>query len=107
MRCGNHDAANSRSHANGHHANGHQSLGSALTAERIVLWRLRGSLDELACAVRCTSYGYTLCLELAGEPILLELQANEEVLADKAARLETWLLTQGWERLPDEQVRPF
>lgn len=73
----------------------------------IVLWRLRGSVDELACAVRSTSFGYTLGLELAGEPILLELQSSVDVLVDKAARLETWLLTQGWEHLPDEQILPF
>lgn len=101
MRCDKHDGAGQGSHANGHRRR------RAIASERTELWRLRGSLDELTCAVRTTSYGYTLGLELAGEPILLELQSSLEVLVDKAARLETWLLTQGWERLPDEQILPF
>jgi hypothetical protein len=102
MRCGDHDSVNQSSQMNGHHP-----LHARATSERVVLWQLRGSLDELTCVVRTTSYGLTLGLELAGEPILLELQSSVEVLVDKAARLETWLLTQGWERLPDEQTRPF
>ena len=44
-----------------------------------------------------TSYGYALCLELGGEPILLELQRSLELLTTKASRLETRLLAQGWE----------
>ncbi len=64
--------------------------------DRVVLWHLRGALDDLACVVSPTSYGYTLSLELAGEPILLELQPSVDRLTDKAARLEQWLLTQGW-----------
>jgi hypothetical protein len=102
MRCGDHDSVNHSSQMNGH-----RPLHAQATSERIVLWQLRGSLDELTCVVRSTSYGYTLGLELAGEPILLELQSSLEVLVDKAARLETWLLTQGWKRLPDEQIVPF
>lgn len=58
-------------------------------------------------AVKPTAFGYTLGLELAGEPILLELQKNVDVLVDKAARLEAWLLSQGWQRVPDEQIAPF
>lgn len=86
---------------NGHH---HVSADSARsTRQRIVLWHLRGSLDDLACVVSPTSYGYTLGLELAGEAILLELQPNVERLTDKAARIEQWLLTQGWEPTSDDQ----
>lgn len=102
MRGGNHDSAN-----DGSHVNGHRPRHAPATSERIVLWQMRGSLDELTCVVRSTSYGYTLGLELAGELILLELQSSLEVLVDKAARLETWLLTQGWGRLPDEPIVPF
>jgi hypothetical protein len=97
MRCGNHDSANHSSRANGR-----RRILPLIAPQRIVLWRLRGSIEELTCAVRSTSYGYTLSLELAGEPILLELQSSVEVLVDKAARLETWLITQGWEHLLDE-----
>lgn len=62
----------------------------------LILWRMYGATDELACVVRSTTFGYTLGLELAGQPILLELQSSVEVLVDKAARLEAWLQTQGW-----------
>jgi hypothetical protein len=102
MRCGNHDSVNHDSRVNGH-----RPRHARTTSERIVLWQMRGSLDELTCVVRSTSYGYTLGLELAGELILLELQSSLDVLVDKAARLETWLLTQGWGRLPDEPIVPF
>lgn len=81
-------------HHNGHRITLDGSLGSP--RERLVLWHLRGSLDDLACVVSPTSYGFTLGLELAGESILVELQPSVERLADKAARLEQWLLTQGW-----------
>jgi hypothetical protein len=101
MRCKNHDDAAHDRQSDRHAQHAH------VRSTGIVLWRLQGSLDELTCAVRCTSYGYTLSLELAGEPILLELQSSVDVLVDKAARLETWLLTQGWERMPDEQVLLF
>ena len=67
--------------------------------ERIVLWRLHGAIDDLECAAIATSFGYALSLELAGEPILLELQRTLEHLTHKASRLETWLLTQGWQVL--------
>jgi hypothetical protein len=69
---------------------------------RVVLWHLRGSLDDLACIASPTSYGYTLGLELAGESILVELQPSVERLAEKAARLEKWLLTQGWTPANDD-----
>jgi hypothetical protein len=75
--------------------------------DRLVLWRMRGSIEELSCAARPTTFGYTLGLELGGEPILLELQSSVEVLVDKAAKLEAWLLTQGWQPVPDEQIAPF
>jgi hypothetical protein len=65
--------------------------------ERVVLWRLHGALDDLECMAISTSYGYALSLELAGEPILLELQRTVADLTDKAGRLESWLLTQGWQ----------
>jgi hypothetical protein len=40
---------------------------------RVLLWRLHGATHELTCVAVETSYGYALCLELGGEPILLEL----------------------------------
>ena len=65
------------------------------------LWRLHGATDDLVCAAIVTSYGYALSLELGGEPILLELQRSLELLTSKASRLETGLLTQGWEIAAD------
>ena len=62
-----------------------------------MLWQLHGAIDDLVCTVVVTSYGYALSLELAGEPILLELQRSLEQLVCKANRLEAWLLTQGWQ----------
>lgn len=56
---------------------------NARMLQRIVPWRLRGALDLLESVVIVTSYGYALCLELAGEPILLELQRTLEQLTDK------------------------
>lgn len=56
---------------------------NARTLQRIVLWRLRGALDLRESVVIVTSYGYALCLELGGEPILLELQRTLEQLTDK------------------------
>lgn len=64
--------------------------------DRLILWRMYGATNDLTCVVRSTTFGYTLGLELAGQPILLELQSSVEALVDKAARLEAWLLTQGW-----------
>ena len=78
--------------------NGSSDDAQPVSPQRIPLWRLRGALEELACVVRPTSWGYALGLELGGDLILLELQPNLETLADKAARLEAWLITQGWER---------
>lgn len=68
------------------------------SSQRIPLWHLRGALEELACIARPTSWGYALGLELGGDLILLELQPSVETLVDKAARLEAWLITQGWVR---------
>ena len=68
-----------------------------VTPNRVPLWRLHGASDDLVCAAVVTSYGYALCLELGGEPILLELQRSLELLTSKASRLETRLLAQGWE----------
>lgn len=65
--------------------------------ERVTLWRLHSASDDLVCVAVVTSYGYALSLELAGEPILLELQRCLEQLVCKANRLEAWLLTQGWQ----------
>ena len=47
---------------------------------RVLLWRLHGATNVLACAAVETSYGYAFCLELGGEPILLELQESLEAL---------------------------
>jgi hypothetical protein len=70
---------------------------NAVTPHRVLLWRLHGATNDLACVAVETSYGYALSLELGGEPILLELQRSLETLAAKAGRLERWLLTHGWE----------
>jgi hypothetical protein len=64
--------------------------------EQIVLWRLRGAEHELVCSTIITSFGFALHLALAGEPILLELQRTVDRVTAKAARLEAWLLDQGW-----------
>ena len=64
---------------------------------RVILWRLHGATNNLACIAIETSYGYAFCLELGGEPILLELQESLEALSAKASRLETSLVARGWE----------
>jgi hypothetical protein len=64
--------------------------------DAIVLWRLHGARYELVCTTITTSFGYALHLALDGEPILLELQRTVDRLSEKAARLESWLLEQGW-----------
>jgi hypothetical protein len=69
---------------------------NVVTPNRVPLWRLHGATDDLECAAVVTSYGYALCLELGGEPILLELQRSLELLTTKASRLEAGLLAQGW-----------
>lgn len=71
--------------------------------QRLVLWQLRGAIDDLVCVVSPTAYGYTLGLELAGDPILVELQPSVERLVDKASRVERWLLTQGWQPVSCER----
>ena len=70
---------------------------NAVMPHRVLLWRLHGATNDLACAAVETSYGYALCVELGGEPILLELQRNLETLTAKASQLETSLLARGWE----------
>jgi hypothetical protein len=92
-----------REHQDSAHINGtrytrsnHSHSHGAKSRDRLILWRMRGAADELTCVVGTTAYGYTLGLELAGQPILLELQASLNPLVDKASRLEAWLLTQGW-----------
>jgi hypothetical protein len=70
-----------------------------VTPHRVLLWRLHGATNDLACAAVETSYGYALCLELDGEPVLLELQRSLEALTAKASRLEASLLARGWEML--------
>jgi hypothetical protein len=72
------------------------------TPDSFTVWRLFGTLGELLCSVRVTSYGYALVLELTGEPILLEVEGSLEELVTKAVRLERWLLTQGWIALSDD-----
>lgn len=75
----------------------HENVRNITTSDRMVLWQLHGAFDDVVCAVVVTSYGYALALELAGEPILLELQRSLEQLVGKANRLEAWLITQGWQ----------
>lgn len=74
----------------------HADVRNSVTPTRVPLWRLHGATDELVCAAVVTSFGYALCLELGGEPILLELQRSLELLTTKASRLEAGLLEQGW-----------
>lgn len=69
--------------------------------EPLLLWRLQGAESELRCVAIITSFGYGLALELAGEVILLELQRTIEHLAAKSARIEAWLLEQGWTPITD------
>lgn len=71
-------------------------------SDSLPLWRMFGGLGELVCAVRITTLGYALTLELTGEPILLEVEGTLEDLVAKAGRLERWLLTQGWLALSDD-----
>lgn len=94
MALQNHD----RTRANGsrYESKWPSSMKGDSSRERLILWRMYGATDELACVVSSTTFGYTLGLELAGQPILLELQSSVETLVDKASRLEAWLLTQGW-----------
>jgi hypothetical protein len=73
---------------------------NAVTPHRVLLWRLHGATNDLACAAVETSYGYALCLELGEEPVLLELQHSLELLIAKASRLEASLLARGWEIPP-------
>jgi hypothetical protein len=70
---------------------------NAVMPHRVLLWRLHGATNDLACAAVEMSYGYALSVELGGEPILLELQRNLETLTAKASQLETSLLARGWE----------
>jgi len=70
----------------------------AATEDRLVLWRLRRAPDDFVCTTVLTSYGYALALELSGELIRFELEPNLEHLAQKAERLEAWLVTHGWRR---------
>lgn len=73
---------------------------------RVVLWRLRGAIEELVCLAVTTSFGYALGLELGSELVLLELQPTLELLVERSVRLERWLLTRGWIALDDEITAP-
>jgi hypothetical protein len=70
---------------------------NAVAPHRVLLWRLHGATNDLSCVAVETSYGYALCLELGGEPVLLELQRSLELLIAKASRLEASLLARGWQ----------
>ena len=64
------------------------------------LWSLHGATDDLRGLAIETSFGHALALELDREIILLHLQPSIETLCDLAARIETALLAQGWQRTP-------
>jgi hypothetical protein len=66
----------------------------------IVLWRLRGAIEELRGVVIETSFGLALGLELDSELVLLHLQPNWNALATFADRLKSALISQGWQVVP-------
>ena len=68
-------------------------------ASALELWRMHGATDDLRGLAIETSFGYALGLELDHELVLLHLQPSLEVLIDNAARIESALLAQGWQRL--------
>ena len=67
----------------------------------IVLWTLRGATDDLRGLAVETSFGYALELELDSEVVLRHLQPSLDVLVTYADRIETALLAQGWQRIPE------
>jgi len=71
------------------------------TPRPIVLWRLRGSTDDLCGVVIETSFGYAFGLELDRELVLLHLQPNLESLVSYAERIESALIKQGWRVIPE------
>jgi hypothetical protein len=66
------------------------------TPHPIVLWRLSGALDDVCCLALETAHGYALLVELAGEPIWLQLQPSAEALINRADYLEAWLRARGF-----------
>ena len=76
-----------------------------ITPPPIVLWRMHGATDDLRGLVIQTSFGYALGLELDAEMILLHLQPNLESLIAYADRIESALISQGWQVIPDTQGR--
>ena len=62
----------------------------------LVLWRLRGDVEDLVCAAIENSFGHALALTLGGELILFELQPSIDHLVKTSDRLERWLLARGW-----------
>jgi hypothetical protein len=71
----------------------------------IVLWRMHGATDDLRGLVIQTSFGYALGLELDTEMILLHLQPNLESLIAYADRIESALISQGWQVIPETEGR--
>ena len=67
----------------------------------IVLWRLRGATDDLRGLIFETSFGFAFGLELAAELVLLHLQPSLESLVTTADRIQSALITQGWQLIPD------
>ena len=76
-----------------------------LTPPPIILWRLRGATEDLCGVVIETSFGYALGLELDTELVLLHLQPNMESLVTYANRIESALLSQGWQLVPETTGR--
>lgn len=67
----------------------------------IVLWRLRGACDDLRGLAIETSFGFALGLELNTELVLLHLQPNIGSLLAYAERMQSALLNQGWQVIPE------
>jgi hypothetical protein len=66
---------------------------------------LRGAIEELCGVVIETSFGLALGLELDTELVLLHLQPNWEALVTYADRLQSALISQGWQVIPETAGR--
>ena len=70
----------------------------------IVLWQLRGAVQELRSLAIETAFGYALAFEVDGELVWLDVQPSLEYLVTLADHMHARLLTRGWRVLPVERV---